>query len=151
LRGAEATAEAQALDAIFGALSDPIRRGIVARLTEGSCSVTRLGEPFAVSAPAISRHLTVLQACGLIERWKEGRVHYCRLLAAPLRQAGDWVERHRTFWEERLDALAEYLDDGRDAGCPPPDMNKTPQPSCSDAGFAPRANASSRPGRSRKR
>src|SRR5207248_2329689 len=68
--------EAGALDAIFAALSDPIRRDIIVRLTRGSCSVTQLGAPFEVSAPAISKHLAVLERCGLIARWKIGRVHY---------------------------------------------------------------------------
>ena len=98
------------LDEIFAALSDPIRRGIVARLTQGPGSVSELGAPFDVSAPAISRHLAVLERCGLIERWKTGRVHYCRLRADPLVQASEWIERHRTFWQRQLDSLAEYLD-----------------------------------------
>jgi DNA-binding transcriptional ArsR family regulator len=103
-------AETGALDEIFAALCDPIRRGIVARLTQGPCSVTELGAPFAVSAPAISRHLAVLERCGLIERWKGGRVHYCRLRAEPLAVAAGWIEHHRAFWQRQLDALAQYLD-----------------------------------------
>jgi DNA-binding transcriptional ArsR family regulator len=98
------------LDLIFGALSDPIRRGIVARLTRGACSVTEIGAPFPVSAPAISRHLGVLERCGLIVRWQQGRVHYCRLTPQPLSQVAAWVEQHRAFWELQLDALADYLD-----------------------------------------
>jgi DNA-binding transcriptional ArsR family regulator len=98
------------LDDVFAALSDPIRRDIIARLAEGPCSVSRLGAPFPVSAPAISKHLAVLERCGLIARWKDGRVHYCRLIADPLQQAGVWIQQHRTFWERQLDALAEYLD-----------------------------------------
>lgn len=104
--------ESAALDDIFGALSDPIRRGIVARLAEGPCSVTRLGAPYGVSAPAISKHLAVLERCGVIARWKEGRVHYCRLVAGPLAQAAGWIAGHREFWEGQLDALAEYLNRG---------------------------------------
>src|SRR5436190_21879565 len=96
-----------ALDEVFGALSDPIRRGIVARLTQGPCSVSELGAPFAVSAPAISKHLAVLEGSGLIARWKVGRVHYCRLIADPLTQAGAWIEQHKAFWERQFDALAE--------------------------------------------
>lgn len=102
--------EPAALDEVFAALSDPIRRAIIARLAEGPCSVSRLGAPFPVSAPAISRHLAVLERCGLIARWKDGRVHYCRLIADPLEQAGVWIQHHRRFWERQLDALAEYLD-----------------------------------------
>lgn len=105
------------LDDIFGALADPIRRGIIARLTHGPCSVSELGAPFAVSAPAISRHLGVLERCGLIARWKNGRVHYCRLLAEPLTMAETWIEHHRAFWERQLDALADYLD--KDTACDP--------------------------------
>jgi DNA-binding transcriptional ArsR family regulator len=105
-----AAADSGSLDLIFGALSDPIRRGIVARLTHGPCSVTEVGAPFAVSAPAISRHLGVLERCGLIARWQVGRVHYCRLTAQPLIEAAAWIEHHQAFWERQLDALAEYLD-----------------------------------------
>ena len=105
-----AAVEGGPLDEIFAALSDPIRRGIVARLTQGPGSVSELGAPFHVSAPAISKHLAVLERCGLIERWKTGRVHYCRMRADPLVQASAWIERHRTFWQRQLDSLAEYLD-----------------------------------------
>jgi|ERR1043166_6579048 DNA-binding transcriptional ArsR family regulator len=102
--------EAKALDEVFGALADPTRRGIVARLTEGPCSVSELGAPFAMSAPAISKHLSVLERAGLIERWKIGRVHFCRLVADPLSRAVDWIEEHRSFWEHQLDSLEDYLD-----------------------------------------
>ena len=104
------TADGEALDDIFSALSDPIRRGIIARLSHGECSVTELGSPFGVSAPAISRHLNVLERCGLIARWKRGRVHYCRLITDPLIPAADWIEQHQQFWERQFDALADYLD-----------------------------------------
>ena len=103
-------AQTAALSDIFSALADPIRRAIIVRLTSGPCSVTQLGAPFAVSAPAISKHLAVLERCGLIVRWKTGRVHYCRLVADPLAQAGAWIEQHQAFWERQLDALADYLD-----------------------------------------
>jgi DNA-binding transcriptional ArsR family regulator len=106
----DTTTEAGALDGIFAALSDPIRRDIVARLTRGPCSVTQLGAPFAVSAPAISKHLAVLERCGLIHRWKVGRVHYCGLLADPLERAGGWIRQHQAFWERQLDSLGDYLD-----------------------------------------
>src|SRR5207237_6044454 len=109
LSGPPAT-EAGPLYRVFAALSDPIRRDMIARLTQGPCSVTQLGAPFAVSAPAISKHLAVLERCGLIVRWKSGRVHFCRLVADPLAQAGAWIEQHQTFWERQLDALADYLD-----------------------------------------
>jgi DNA-binding transcriptional ArsR family regulator len=99
-----------ALDEIFAALSDPIRRGIIAQLTRGPCSVTQLGMPFDVSAPAISRHLNVLERSGLIERRKRGRVHYCRLVPQPLTDAEGWIEQQKAFWERQFDALADYLD-----------------------------------------
>jgi DNA-binding transcriptional ArsR family regulator len=114
------TGDTAGLSDIFSALSDPIRRAIIVRLTGGSCSVTQLGAPFAVSAPAISKHLAVLERCGLIVRWKIGRVHYCRLVADPLAQAGAWIEQHQAFWERQLDALADYLDREQSTGKPPP-------------------------------
>jgi DNA-binding transcriptional ArsR family regulator len=114
------TGETAALSDIFAALADPIRRSIIVRLTGGPCSVTQLGAPFAVSAPAISKHLAVLERCGLIRRWKTGRVHYCRLVADPLAQAGAWIEQHQAFWERQLDALADYLDREQDKCNPPP-------------------------------
>jgi DNA-binding transcriptional ArsR family regulator len=98
------------LDAVFGALSDPIRRAMLARLARGESSLTTLSEPFAVSAPAISKHLRVLESSGLISRRKVGRVHFCRLRADPLREAGDWIQQQRAFWEQQFDALAKYLD-----------------------------------------
>lgn len=107
--GGAAARQENVLDDIFAALSDPIRRGIIARLTEGPCSVSELGAPFEVSAPAISKHLAVLERCGLIARWKVGRVHYCRLLADPLAQAGAWIAYHQVFWERQLGALDDYL------------------------------------------
>jgi DNA-binding transcriptional ArsR family regulator len=99
----------QQLDAVFGALSDSTRRTIVARLAHGECSVTELSEPFEVSAPAITKHLRVLEASGLITRRKEGRINYCRLSEAPLREADDWIQQQRAFWERQLDALDRYL------------------------------------------
>ena len=113
------TTEGTPLDGIFAALSDPIRRGIIERLAQGPCSVTQLGAPYDVSAPAISKHLGVLERCGLIVRWKVGRVHYCRLIAGPLADAEAWIERHRAFWNRQLDALGDYLE-REDVACDPP-------------------------------
>jgi DNA-binding transcriptional ArsR family regulator len=118
-----ATGQPGALDAVFAALSDPIRRAIIARLTRGSCSVSELGAPFAVSAPAISKHLAVLERCGVIGRWKVGRVHYCRLVADPLERARAWIEQHQVFWERQLDALDEYLD-REEPSCDPPQSSR---------------------------
>jgi DNA-binding transcriptional ArsR family regulator len=141
-------AEAYPLDAVFGALSDPTRRGMLARLAQGPCSVTELGEPFPVSAPAISKHLSVLERSGLIERWKTGRIHFCRLMADPLQQAGAWIERHQAFWERQLDALEDYLDRGEEK-CREP-SNQPTSTSTSGAGSARRPKKSSAPGRNRK-
>ncbi|HEV2690869.1 MAG TPA: metalloregulator ArsR/SmtB family transcription factor [Bryobacteraceae bacterium] len=107
LRGGQ---ESRALDSAFGALADSTRRGIVRRLTRGECSVTKLAEPFTMSAPAISKHLRVLEAAGLIVRRKDGRVHYCRLRAEPLRHAGNWIQEQRLFWEQQFDALGAFLE-----------------------------------------
>jgi DNA-binding transcriptional ArsR family regulator len=98
------------LDATFGALADPTRRAIVARLAQGEASVTKLAEPFDVSLPAISKHLRVLESAGLLKREIDGRVHRCRLAAAPMQEAAAWIERYREFWEQQFDALAEYLE-----------------------------------------
>ncbi|MDH3498129.1 MAG: metalloregulator ArsR/SmtB family transcription factor [Gemmatimonadota bacterium] len=98
------------LDRTFGALADPIRRAILARLAEGESSVGELARPFDVSRPAISRHLRVLERAGLVRRARDGRVSRCALDAGPLREAADWVDHYRRFWEAQLDALARYLD-----------------------------------------
>jgi DNA-binding transcriptional ArsR family regulator len=98
------------LNEVFGALSDPTRRAMVARLSHGECSVTELGERFPVSAPAISKHLNVLESSGLIERRKDGRIRYCRLRPAPLREAGGWIQQQEAFWQQQFNALAKYLE-----------------------------------------
>ncbi len=97
------------LDATFAALADPTRRAILARLAQGARPVKQLAAPFALSAPAISRHLRVLEAAGLISRSREAQRRPCRLEAAPLRQAADWVAQYRQHWEERLDRLDAFL------------------------------------------
>jgi len=98
------------LDAVFAALADPTRRRILQGLTDGNAHVGRVAEPFRVSAPAISRHLRVLERAGLIRRTKRGRNHEIQLRAAPLRKATDWLETYRRHWESSLDALAQYLE-----------------------------------------
>jgi DNA-binding transcriptional ArsR family regulator len=104
-----------ALDATFGALADPTRRAIVAHLSRRpAASVGELARPFAVSKPAISKHLRVLERAGLLAREKDGRTHRCRLVPAPMETAAEWIERHRKFWEGRLDALQRFLDSGED-------------------------------------
>mgnify|MGYP002633284990 CR=1 FL=1 len=99
------------LDATFSALADPTRRAILARLARGEASVGELAKPFAISLPAVSRHLKVLEAAHLIAREKEGQWRRCRLTTEPLIEASDWIETYRRFWEGQFDRLAEYLDD----------------------------------------
>ena len=99
------------LDLTFGALADPIRRAILARLAEGEATVGELAEPFEVSRPAISKHLRVLERAGLVQRERDGRVSRCELDAAPMRAAADWVAQYREFWENQLDSLARYLEE----------------------------------------
>jgi DNA-binding transcriptional ArsR family regulator len=98
------------LDLVFGALADATRREILARLADRDSSVGELAAPFDVSRPAISKHLRVLERAGLVRRTPEGRFSRCRLDATPMREAADWVETYRRFWEDRLDALARYLE-----------------------------------------
>jgi DNA-binding transcriptional ArsR family regulator len=104
------------LDRVFAALSDPTRRAILARLADSDASVSELAAPFAMSLPAISKHLRVLEQAGLITRTKDGRVHRLRLAAQPMRDAAAWIAHYQQFWEGQLDALADYLDnlDARD-------------------------------------
>lgn len=97
------------LSATFAALADPTRRAILARLSSGEASVTQLAEPFEMSMPAVSKHLKVLERAGLIARGREAQWRPCRLEAAPLKEAADWVEEYRRFWEQSFDRLDEYL------------------------------------------
>lgn len=98
------------LDRTFGALADPTRRAILSRLSTGDATVGELARPFRVSRPAISKHLRVLERAGLVRRERDGRVSRCELDAAPMREAAEWVERYRKFWEGRLDSLSRYLE-----------------------------------------
>jgi DNA-binding transcriptional ArsR family regulator len=100
------------LNATFAALADPTRRAILARLTAGEASVLELAKPFAMSQPAISKHLRVLERAGLISRGRDAQRRPCRIEARPLAEANDWLERYRQFWEasfQRLDALLDEL------------------------------------------
>jgi|SRR5579872_2978389 len=97
------------LSETFGALADPTRRAILARLASGEASVTELAEPFAMSMPAISKHLKVLERAGLIARGREAQWRPCRLEARPLQDVAGWVEHYRKFWEESFDRLEFYL------------------------------------------
>ena len=97
------------LDLAFGALAHPIRRGILARLAAGEATIAQLARPFKVSAPAISKHMRILEEAGLLSRKKHGREHRCRLEQKRMKEAEAWIERYRTFWNDRLDALERYL------------------------------------------
>jgi DNA-binding transcriptional ArsR family regulator len=97
------------LSVTFGALSDPTRRAILARLASGEATVSELGEPFEMSGPAISKHLKVLERAGLISRGREAQWRPCRFVAAPLKDAADWLEEYRRFWEDSFDRLDDYL------------------------------------------
>src|SRR6267378_1921975 len=100
------------LDAVFAALADPTRRAILARLASGQASVTELAEPFAMSQPAISKHLKVLERAGLISRGRDAQRRPRKLEPKPLAEATQWLERYRRFWEgrfQRLDALLDEL------------------------------------------
>lgn len=104
------------LDATFAALADPTRRAILARLARGEASVTDLAEPFAMSQPAVSKHLKVLERAGLISRGQDAQRRPRRLEARPLRDATQWLENYREFWDlqfRRLDALLQDLQSGR--------------------------------------
>jgi DNA-binding transcriptional ArsR family regulator len=97
------------LSRTFAALADPTRRAILGRLAGGERSVTELASPFRMSLPAVSKHLKVLERAGLIERGKEAQWRPCRLRAQPLKQADEWIEAYRRFWEESFDRLDAYL------------------------------------------
>lgn len=97
------------LSSTFQALADPTRRAILARLSQGEASVTELAAPFSMSMPAISKHLKVLERASLITRSKEAQWRPCKLEAAPLEAASNWVEQYRAIWEARFDRLDAYL------------------------------------------
>lgn len=97
------------LSLIFAALADPTRRAILVRLSEGEATVSELAEPFAISLPAISRHLKVLERAGLISRSRSAQWRSSRLEAEPLREATEWMERYRVFWDASFDRLDAHL------------------------------------------
>jgi DNA-binding transcriptional ArsR family regulator len=138
--------QSSTLDRTFAALADPTRRAILARLGEhASVSVSELARPFAVSLPAIMKHLDALSDAGLIDRAKTGRTVACRLRAAPMAEAREWLNRYEKFWSERLDRLAAFLEE---ESCPPPSSS---QALPSSGGSTPPRSGSSVPGPSRKR
>ncbi|HTM16458.1 MAG TPA: metalloregulator ArsR/SmtB family transcription factor [Terracidiphilus sp.] len=98
------------LSTTFAALADPTRRAILARLALGETNVSELAEPFAMSMPAVSKHLKVLERAGLIARGREAQWRPCRLNASPLKEAAGWIEEYRRFWTPYIDALERHLD-----------------------------------------
>jgi DNA-binding transcriptional ArsR family regulator len=97
------------LSTTFAALADPTRRAILARLTSGEASVTQLAEPFEMSMPAISKHLSVLERAGLIARGRQAQWRPCRLKAGPMKDVADWLQHYQRFWTESFDRLDDYL------------------------------------------
>ncbi len=137
------------LDRTFAALADPTRRALLSRLGEqSSLSVSELARPFAVSLPAIMKHLDVLSGAGLIARTKTGRTVACQLTAAPMEEAMNWLNRYQRFWSEQLDRLAAFVEEKT---CPQNPV-LPPSPVLRLGGDSvPRRKKSTRPGRSRKK
>jgi DNA-binding transcriptional ArsR family regulator len=139
--------QSPSLDRTFAALADPTRRALVMRLAEApDISVSALAEPFAMSLPAVMKHLDVLSDAGLVSRSKTGRVVACRLEAEPMRDAFEWLHRYQKFWSEQLDRLAAFLE----GETWPPKPPRNPASPSSD-GSTRRPRKSSRPGRTRKK
>jgi DNA-binding transcriptional ArsR family regulator len=142
--------QAAALDRTFAALADPTRRALLARLdAEDGLTVSELARPFPVSLPAIMKHLDVLSDAGLIARSKTGRTVTCRLEAAPMEHAMNWLAHYQRYWTEQLDRLAAFLEDESCNPTPAPPSPNPPSPS--SAASRPRRRSSSRPGRNRKK
>ncbi|MGE0851539.1 MAG: ArsR/SmtB family transcription factor [Hyphomicrobiaceae bacterium] len=133
------------LDLAFAALADPTRRAILQRLAdEDGLAVSEIARPFDLSLPGVMKHLDVLARAKLIERAKSGRTVHCKLAAAPLESAMQWLSRYERFWSARLDALAKFVEEDP---CPSPKLRASP----SSARSRPRRRRSSRPGPGRKR
>ena len=116
------------LSSTLAALADPTRRAILARLALGETSVTELAEPFAMSLPAVSKHLKVLERAGLIKRSREAQWRPCRLEAGPLQDVAAWLEHYRQFWDESLDRLEALLEADAAGDDPAPDRRSSEQP-----------------------
>jgi DNA-binding transcriptional ArsR family regulator len=135
------------LDRTFAALADPTRRALLARLAEQpTLSVSALAEPFAVSLPAIMKHLDVLSGAGLVARTKSGRIVTCRLEAAPMQEAIAWLNRYERFWSDALSRLADFLEEESCPSIPP--SNRASQSNGTSKRPPPK---SSKPGPTRKR
>ena len=105
----EAASRAARLDAVFAALADPTRRAIIERLSRGEARVTEVAEPFHMSLNAVSKHIRVLEACGVVERHRKGRDHILSINTRSLDEVDGWIERMRGYWDERLDAMERLL------------------------------------------
>jgi DNA-binding transcriptional ArsR family regulator len=140
------------LDATFAALSDATRRGILARLAQGEASVSDLAASYDISLPAVSKHLRVLERAKLIARRKDGRINRCRLVAEPMKNAAEWIERYRQFWGQRFEALARFLAESQRKGketCRR--RNRAPKRGFRSGGSSrPRGPKSSKPGQNPK-
>jgi DNA-binding transcriptional ArsR family regulator len=112
-RPARATLGDDQLDSLFRALADRTRRALLERLARGPAMVSELAEPFAMSLPAVSKHIRILEEAGLLERSIDGRVHVCVLRAEPLSELEEWARTQRAFWDERLDRLARFVEPKR--------------------------------------
>ena len=119
---------ADRLSATFAALADPTRRAILARLVQGETSLTELAEPFAMSLPAVSKHLKVLERTGLVQRGREAQWRPARLDAGPLRDITEWLEPYRRLWEARFDRLDAYLAELQAEAPPEPPKKSEPKP-----------------------
>ncbi len=104
------------LNRTFAALADPTRRAILARLRSGEATVKELAEPFPISAPAVTKHLKVLQRAGLITQGREAQWRPCRIEAGPLKEAAGWIDQFRQLWSERFDRLDDYLQEMQEEG-----------------------------------
>jgi len=134
------------LDRTFAALADPTRRALLARLSQiDRLSVSALAKPFAMSLPAVMKHLDVLSDAGLVTRNKSGRTVSCRLRAEPMHEANEWLNRYQRFWNEKLDQLAAFLEED---SCPPSPPSRA---SRSNAASTPRRRKSLPPGPIRKK
>ncbi len=120
------------LSATFGALADPTRRAILAKLSEGEASVQELAKPFAMTLPAISKHLKVLESAGLITRGRQAQFRPCRFEPQPLTEAVNWMETHRKEWEQRFDRLDAYLQSLRQNSEFDNQTNENPTPTNND-------------------
>ncbi|MGV2288102.1 metalloregulator ArsR/SmtB family transcription factor [Trinickia sp. YCB016] len=135
--------EEAALDRIFAALADPTRRAVLARLSaRADLSVSDIAQPFAMSLPAVMKHLDVLAEAGLITRVKTGRTVACRLSAEPMEEAMEWLTRYQRFWAETLDRLTAFVEED---SCPPDPASR------SSVASTPRPRKSTAPGRNRRK